>query len=80
MPSSKAKGVGDRAIADPAFRRQFRLRDWEDELLAVDPGFPDPAPTSRFDAFLTPDYPMMLARMVPHGQLFVMEGFFTPQG
>lgn len=25
------------------------------------------------DAFLTPDYPLMLARMVPHGQLFVMD-------
>jgi len=25
------------------------------------------------DDFLTPDYPMMLARMVPHGQLYVMD-------
>lgn len=25
------------------------------------------------DAFLTPDYPLMLTRMVPHGQLFVMD-------
>lgn len=25
------------------------------------------------DGFLTPDYPLMLARMVPHGQLFVMD-------
>jgi len=25
------------------------------------------------DAFLTPDYPMMLARMVPRGQLYVMD-------
>ncbi|MDB5308793.1 MAG: hypothetical protein JWO38_2995 [Gemmataceae bacterium] len=41
----------DRALSDPGFRRQFRLRDWEDELLGVDPGYPDPAPTSRFDAF-----------------------------
>src|SRR5262245_36965915 len=32
----------DRALADPEFRHQFRLRDWEDELLAVDPGFRDP--------------------------------------
>jgi len=29
----------DRALIDPAFRDQFRLRDWEDELLAVDPGY-----------------------------------------
>ena len=26
-----------------------------------------------YDAFLTPDYPMMLARMVPKGQLYVMD-------
>src|SRR6476469_10717350 len=45
----------DRALADPAFRQQFRLRDWEDELLAIDPGYRDPSPTSRFDAFFTPD-------------------------
>ena len=30
--------------ADPAFRKQFRLRDWEDELLDIDPGFPRPQP------------------------------------
>lgn len=26
-----------------------------------------------YDAFLTPDYPLMLARMVPHGQVHVMD-------
>jgi len=26
------------------------------------------------DGFLTPDYPLMLANMVPHGQLYVMDG------
>ena len=41
----------DRAMADPAFRFQFRLSDWEDELLAIDPGYRDPSPTSRFDSF-----------------------------
>lgn len=45
----------DRAIADPAFRRQFRLTDREDELLAVDPGYPSPSPTSRFDSFFVSD-------------------------
>jgi uncharacterized circularly permuted ATP-grasp superfamily protein len=45
----------DRALADPIFRRQFRMRDWEEEVLTVDPGFPDPSPTSRFDSFFTPD-------------------------
>src|SRR6187549_2721001 len=32
----------DRAMADLGFRAQFRLRDWEDELLAVDPGYAEP--------------------------------------
>jgi pimeloyl-ACP methyl ester carboxylesterase len=26
-----------------------------------------------YDAFLTPDYPLMLARMAPRGQLYVMD-------
>jgi len=43
--------VYDRAMADAAFRRQFRLRDWEETLLGYDPGFANPSPTSRFDAF-----------------------------
>jgi uncharacterized circularly permuted ATP-grasp superfamily protein len=41
----------DRALAEPGFRAQFRMLDWENELLAVDPGFPSPSPTSRFDSF-----------------------------
>jgi uncharacterized circularly permuted ATP-grasp superfamily protein len=41
----------DRAMADAEFRKQYRLRDWEDQLLADDPGFPHPSPTSRFDSF-----------------------------
>lgn len=41
----------DRALADPGFRRQFRLKEWEEQLLDVDPGFPHPSPTSRFDSF-----------------------------
>lgn len=43
--------IYDRAMVDPAFRLRFRLRDWEDELLAIDPGYRDPSPTSRFDSF-----------------------------
>lgn len=50
LPALRA--VQDRALADPAFRRHLRLRDWEEDLLAIDPGYPDPAPTSRFDAFV----------------------------
>lgn len=45
----------DRAVADAGFRRQFRLHEWEEDLLSIEPGFPDPSPTSRFDAFLAPD-------------------------
>ncbi len=41
----------DRALAEPGFRAQFRMLEWENELLAVDPGYPDPSPTSRFDTF-----------------------------
>jgi hypothetical protein len=47
--------VHDRALGDPDFRRQFRMLDWEDELLAIDPGFPCPSPTSRFDTFFPSD-------------------------
>jgi hypothetical protein len=41
----------DRALADPAFRHQFRLAGWEDQLLDIHPGYRDPSPTSRFDSF-----------------------------
>jgi uncharacterized circularly permuted ATP-grasp superfamily protein len=41
----------DRALADANFRMQFRLFDWEESLLDIDPGFPDPSPTTRFDSF-----------------------------
>jgi uncharacterized circularly permuted ATP-grasp superfamily protein len=41
----------DAALADAAFRRQLRLTDWEEQLLAIDPGFDQPSPTARFDSF-----------------------------
>lgn len=40
-----------RAMADPEFRAQFGLLPWEEELIADDPGFRDPSPVSRLDAF-----------------------------
>jgi hypothetical protein len=43
----------DRAIADATFRRQFRLYDWEETLIGHHPGFRDPSPVSRLDAFFT---------------------------
>ena len=45
------------ALADPAFRAQFGLTEWEEELIQVDPGFSAPSPTARMDSFLTPDSP-----------------------
>src|SRR5262249_26373396 len=39
------------AVADADFRRQFRLTAEEEELFAIDPGYPCRMPTSRLDAF-----------------------------
>jgi len=39
------------AVADPGFRAQFGLTDWEELLVQHDPGFPSYSPTSRLDAF-----------------------------
>src|SRR5262245_2517258 len=49
LPAFEA--VYDRALADPTFRAQFRMLDWEEQLLAVEPGMKCPSPTSRFDTF-----------------------------
>ncbi|MGH7658004.1 MAG: hypothetical protein ACREL6_07200, partial [Gemmatimonadales bacterium] len=42
----------DAAIADRDFRAQFGLLDWEESLVAHDPGFRHPSPSSRFDLFV----------------------------
>lgn len=47
------------ALQDTSLRRQFRLTDWEEELVAADPGIPDPSPTSRFDSFYFPETGVM---------------------
>jgi glutathionylspermidine synthase len=39
------------ALADDTVLDQFRLTDWERSLVHVDPGFRDPSPVSRLDAF-----------------------------
>jgi len=49
----------DRALVDPNFRLQYRLRDWEDELLSIHPGYRDPSPTSRFDSFFVSNDELM---------------------
>ena len=45
----------DAAVADETFRAQFALLPWEDALVRHDPGFRDPSPTSRLDAFFVSD-------------------------
>jgi hypothetical protein len=41
------------AMESEQFRAQFGLFDWEEELLASDPGFREASPVSRLDAFFT---------------------------
>jgi len=43
------------ALTDADFRAQFALTDWEETLVQHDPGFEDPSPTSRLDAFYEPE-------------------------
>jgi len=43
------------ALEDTAFRAQFGLADWEEQLIQIDPGFAAPSPTARLDAFFMPD-------------------------
>src|SRR5688572_9179738 len=55
MPLLRAFGrIHDHAMTDAAFRRQFCLADWEETLLAADPGYSRPTPTSRLDFFAVP--------------------------
>lgn len=43
------------AIVDRVFRKQFALEDWEEQLVEHDPGFREPSPVSRLDAFFVPE-------------------------
>lgn len=43
--------VYERAVRDGAFRAEFGLSDWEEQLVATDPGYMNPSPTSRLDCF-----------------------------
>lgn len=43
--------IYQRAMSDAAFRKQFGLFDWEEQLIKDEPGFRDPSPLSRLDAF-----------------------------
>jgi hypothetical protein len=42
------------AMADAALRAQFRLLDWEEQLVHADPRLPVASPVSRLDAFFAP--------------------------
>ena len=46
----------DAALQNPAVLAQFALADWEHALIQVDPGFRDPSPVSRLDAFFVPEH------------------------
>ena len=44
--------IYQRAMQDVEFRKKFALYDWEERLIAVDPGFREASPLSRLDAFI----------------------------
>src|SRR5207249_732924 len=43
------------ALTSDVVRRQFGLAEWEEALVPEDPGFSEPSPTSRIDAFYFPE-------------------------
>ncbi|HLE30640.1 MAG TPA: circularly permuted type 2 ATP-grasp protein [Anaerolineales bacterium] len=63
------------ALADPAFRAQFRLADWEEELIQADPGFRAPSPTARMDTFFTP-HPRPLSPHAERGEGVSEDGLY----
>src|SRR4051812_44485221 len=42
----------DAALADPSVRAQFRLAEWEESLLDIEPGYAGAHRTSRLDLFV----------------------------
>lgn len=61
LPTFQA--IYDRALVDTAFRQQFRMLDWEEQLLSVEPGFTCPSPTSRFDTFFASDDELLFTEL-----------------
>ncbi len=47
--------ISDVAVAHPEFLSQFRLLDWEEELIQIDPGYSSHTPLTRLDAFYLTD-------------------------
>ena len=48
---SAFRKISEAAVADLEFRQQFRLVDWENKLVEINPGFSTHTPLSRLDAF-----------------------------
>lgn len=64
----------DPAEMELAARSDSPRGDWQDlEADLVRIRCPVLFAWGMYDAFLTPDYPLMLARMIEHGQLYVMD-------
>ncbi|MBE7533942.1 MAG: hypothetical protein HND44_24455 [Chloroflexi bacterium] len=47
--------ISELAVQDAAFRKQFGLVDWEEELIRHDPGYRGHTPLTRLDAFFVTD-------------------------
>jgi len=57
VPLLRAFGKAyDAAMRDPGLLAQFALEDWERSLIEADPGFREPSPVSRLDAFFVPEH------------------------
>jgi hypothetical protein len=66
------------ALANPAFRAQFRLVDWEEELVQVDPGFAEPSPTARMDSFFVTEPESAIRGGLGEGLFFAEYNAETP--
>jgi hypothetical protein len=47
--------ISEVAVAEPDFRHQFHLLDWEEELIKIEPRYSSHTPLSRLDAFFLTD-------------------------
>lgn len=66
------------ALDDATFRSQFRLADWEEELIQVDPGFRDPSPTARMDSFFVTEPESAIFEGMGEGLFFAEYNAETP--
>jgi hypothetical protein len=66
------------ALANPAFRAQFGLTRWEEELVKVDPGFSASSPTARMDTFFVQDNASLPIEGVEAGLFFAEYNAETP--